>query len=428
MIRYLLSIIVQVVFLLMGTVHAVEKLTLAACIQTAFKNQPALKAAREGILAGAGRETQARSPYFPQIKASTGYSESHSVGGAFGDSISKSYSTTLAVNQVLYDFGRTGNTLGALSSGVLAAELEERRVAQDVAMSVKQSYFALLQAKRMELLAQKTLEQAERHLKQAEEFFRAGSKPKYDVTRTEVEVNNARFGLINARNSLRARTIALYVAMGLDPAGDLDIEDAFTAPAPAVPLDQATEEAVRRRPEMLKAEVEIEAARSRAQAERSQYLPILSASGAYNWSHGTSEMGIFKGDIQDSWNAGVILSLPLFEGGITKGKVGEAQANLRIAEAHKQTIRQTIVSELSQAYADIESAAARISVTESSIKKARENLELAQGRYEAGLGPYMEVTDAQLASINAETDQVQALYDQQLAAAKLEKAMGRMDQ
>ena len=94
-----------------------KKLTLQNCIETALKNQPAITAARENVNAGQGRVTQAASPYLPQVKASTGYSENHSLGGAFGDSISKSYTTSLSVNQVLYDFGRTGNALDAARAG-----------------------------------------------------------------------------------------------------------------------------------------------------------------------------------------------------------------------------------------------------------------------------------------------------------------------
>ena len=83
--------------------------------------------------------------------------------------------------------------------------------------------------------------------------------------------------------------------------------------------------------------------------------------------------------------------------------------------------------EVNQAHADLENAAARIDVMEISRQKARENLELAEGRYQAGVGPSLEVTDAQVAYIKAETDHVQALYDYQLAAARLLKAMGRAE-
>jgi len=423
--RFLTIIILTAV--LFSSANADERLTLRGCVETALKNQPAIMAARESVNAGQGRVTQARSPYLPQVNASTGYSENHSLGGAFGDSTSKSYTTTLSVNQVIYDFGRSGNTLDAARSGARSAELDERRVIQESVLNVKQAYFALLQAKKLVVVSQKTLEQAESHLRQAEAFFRSGSKPKFDVTRAEVEVNSAQLGLINARNSVRIRTLSLYNAMGIDPAGDLDIEDLLSAPVAIPTFEQAMAEAVKVRPEMLRNEADKEAAKARVKAEQSNYLPTLSANGAYNWASGTQEMGLFKGDIQNSWNAGVLLTMPLFEGGITSGRVSEARANLRVLEAQGYLMRQSIVIELNQANADIESASARIAMMELSKKKARENLELAQGRYEAGVGPYIEVTDAQVASVNAETDNVQALYDFQLAAARFFKAMGRLE-
>jgi len=420
--RFLTIIISTTV--LFSYANASERLTLRDCVDLALKNQPAIKAARESVNAGQGRVMQARSPYLPQVNASTGYSENRSLGGAFGDSVAKSYTTTLSVNQVIYDFGRSGNTLDAARSGARSAELDEQRVVQESVLNVKQAYFALLQAKKLVIVSQKTLEQAESHLRQAAAFFRSGSRPKFDVTRTEVEVNSAQLGLINAQNSVRIRMLSLYNAMGIDPAGDLDIEDVLSAPVTIPIFEQALAEAVKVRPEMLKNEADKEAAKDRVKAEQSNYLPKLSANGAYNWASGTQEMGPFKGDIQDSWNAGVMLTMPLFEGWITSGKVSEARANLRVLEAQGYLIRQSIIIELNQANADIESASARIAVMESSEKKARESLELAQGRYEAGVGPYIEVTDAQVASVNAETDHVQALYDYQLAAARLFKAMG----
>lgn len=421
-------IAVQFYFVPFDLHAASTKLTLLECIDKALKNQPAIRSARENVNAGQGRITQAASPYLPQVRASTGYSENHAVGGALGDSISKSYSTSVSVNQILYDFGKTGNTLDAARSGTRSSEYDEQRVILEVVLNVKQAYYALLAAKQLVLVANKTIEQAESHYQQAEAFFQSGAKPRFDVTRTEVEVNTAQLGMINATNNVRLRTIGLYNAMGIDPETDIDMDDILTTPVAIPAMEAALAESIRNRPEMLKAESDISAARARVKAEESNYLPTISANGAYNWAHGTSEMGMFKGDIQNSWNAGVFLSLPLFEGGLTKGRVSEAQANLRSLEAQRRSLRQSILIELNQAYADIESATARIAVMELSVKKVQENLDLAQGRYKAGVGPYMEVTDAQVASVNAKIDRVQALYDYQLAAARLVKAMGRVAQ
>jgi outer membrane protein len=110
---------------------------------------------------------------------------------------------------------------------------------------------------------------------------------------------------------------------------------------------------------------------------------------------------------------------------LTKGRVSEARANLRAIEAQRDGLRQSILLEVNQAYADLDTAAARISVMEISEKNAKDNLELAEGRYQAGVGPSLEVTDARLANFRAETDHVQALYDYYLSAARLMKAMGR---
>ncbi len=411
--------------LLVGVSTGENRLGLHDCIDKALGNHPSIRAAREGLNAGEGRVTQAISVYFPQVQASTGYAESRALGGAFGEAVTKSYTTTLSVNQLLYDFGKTGNSADAARFGTQSARMNVDRAAQEVVLNVKQAYYALLQAKKLVVVAQQTLAQTESHLKQAEAFFRAGSKPRFDVTRAEVDVNNARLGLINAKNGVRLRTIALYNAMGIDPGGDIETEDILTQPVAVPPLDQIQSEALKNRPEMLKAEADIRSAEARVKAAEANYLPTLSANGAYNWATGTSEMGPFKGDIQNSWNAGVTLSLPLFEGGLTKGKVSEARANLRAVEAQRDGLRQSILLEVNQAYADLDSATARIAVMEISEKKAKENLELAEGRYRAGVGPSLEVTDAQVASIKAETDYVQALYDTQLAAARLLKAMGK---
>ena len=413
--------------LLLQPAHAEEKLTLSICIDAALRNHPGIKTASANVAASRGQETQAASPYFPQLRASTGYSESHA-SGALGDTVNKSYSTTLSASQLLYDFGRTGSALDAVQADFRASELERERAVQDVVLGVKQAYYSLLQAGKKAMIAQKTLEQAESHLRQAETFFRAGTKPRFDVTQAEVEVNNARLGVINAKNNVRLEQIALNNAMGTDPAARVTIEDVLFVKVDVPALDQALEEAIRNRPEMRKAEAGIEAAQARVKAERSNYFPNISASGSYTWATGTSEMGMFRGDIGDSWNAGVTLTIPLFEGGLTRGRVSEARANLIALEAQRDSLKQIVLLEVNRAYADIENAVARIDVMESSLKKAREYLEIAQGRYQAGVGPYIEVTDAQVSADKAETDFVQAQYDYQLSVARLEKAMGRMKQ
>ncbi len=405
---------------------AADRLTLADCIRLALRNQPQVRIARSAAEAGEAREEQAASPLYPQIDATTGYSESKSLGGAFGDSTTKSRTTSLSVSQVLYDFGKSGNALAAARWDVRSSQDDEERVAQETVLNVKEAYYALLQAKRLADVAHETVDQTEDHLRQAQAFFRAGSKPRFDVTRAEVDVNDARLKLVNAENAVRVRTIGLNTTMGIDPGKATEIAD---VPAPsgndAMPSrEQAQNEALRNRPDLRKAESDVEAARARLRAAEAEYLPTLSANGSYNWANGTAEMGPFKGNVQNSWDAGVSLTLPLFQGGLTRGRTAEARANLIAAEARRDGVKQSILLEVNQAYADLDGAKARLAVMSTSMQKARESLALAQGRYAAGVGTSLEVTDARLAEVNAETDSIQAVYDYFLAVARLQKATG----
>jgi outer membrane protein TolC len=222
--------------------------------------------------------------------------------------------------------------------------------------------------------------------------------------------------------------MALNNSMGIDPEGRIEIEDSLTT-WPAIPsLEKVKAEALENRPDLGKVESDIAAAAALIKAEEANYLPAIALNGSYNWVNGTTEMGIFKGDVRNSWNAGIALSLPLYEGGLTSGKVSEAKSNLQALEAQRDMLRQTILIDVCQYYADMESARVRIGVMERSLQKAAENLAIAQGRYEEGVGPYIEVTDAHVVSIKAEMDYVQSLYDFQLAAAMLLRAVGKGEQ
>lgn len=422
-----ITIIASILFftILSQPLSAQTRLTLKQCLDLAMANQPSLKAAEQNVNAGLGRETQARSPFFPQLTASTGYAKSFSEGGAFGESITRSYTTTLSLNLLVYDFGRTGNSLEAARWNTRSWERDRERTVQDVVLNVKQAYYALLAAKNLVAVSEKRVEQTDSHLRQADAFFRAGSKPRFDVTRAEVDVNNARLGLLNARNNVRIQTIVLNNAMGIDPGQATDIETALPGNVEAGSLERSQAEALRNRPEMMKAEADIETAKARLRSEEAGYFPTLSANGSYNWAVGTASMGLHQGDISNSWNAGVMLSVPLFQGGLTRGRVSEARANLVAVEVQRDAVRQSVLLEVNQSYADMESATVRIDVMESSLQKARESLALAEGRYQAGIGPSIEVTDAQLAAVQAEIDHIQAQYDYQLSVARLFKATGR---
>jgi len=122
---------------------------------------------------------------------------------------------------------------------------------------------------------------------------------------------------------------------------------------------------------------------------------------------------------------GASVNLPIFSGGLTAARVAESRANLRALRADERTLRQQIALEVRRALLDVARFSESIDVSARAAEQAQENLELAQGRYEMGVGNVIELTDAQVQRASAEADRVGALYDHQIAVAALEQAIGQ---
>ena len=121
---------------------------------------------------------------------------------------------------------------------------------------------------------------------------------------------------------------------------------------------------------------------------------------------------------------GATLTVPIFSGFLTPNQVSEARANLMNLQAQEEATRQNIRLEADQAYLSLKLANEQVGVTEKQVSQAKENFDLATGRYQVGVGSPLEVTDAEVLLANAKANYITALYSYKVAEAKIEKAMG----
>lgn len=121
---------------------------------------------------------------------------------------------------------------------------------------------------------------------------------------------------------------------------------------------------------------------------------------------------------------GVTLTMPLFDSILTTSQLGEEQATLRNLQAQEENLRQQVTLEVRQGLLNLRRAEESIRVSEQTLVQARENLDLAEGRYAAGVGNIIEVTDAQVSLTSAQANSINALYDYKTVLAELEKAAG----
>jgi outer membrane protein TolC len=259
--------------------------------------------------------------------------------------------------------------------------------------------------------------QFQQHLDQAKAFFEVGTKPKFDVTKADVDLSGAKLNLLRAENAFRLGVVALNNAMGIPEAPEYEIPDFVPSLNKKVDLEEATRKAYDHRPDLMAIAMKKKSLEQSIELARKGYYPSVSGTASYDW--GGKYLPLVQG-----WSIGAQLEVPLFEGFSTKYQVEEARANLDVLAANEAFLRQTIYQEVKQAWLNIDDAADRIVTAELAVRQANENLDLANGRYASEVGSPIEVTDALVAVSNAKTAFISAWSDYRLAEASLEKAIG----
>ncbi len=391
---------------------------LDQCIAVALDKHPSLKASAGDIRARESRVGQARSKYYPWLDVSAGYQK---IGPTTppGDSIDSydQYSTGFNLGVTLFDFGKTSANVAIQDLNVNASRADYDDVKAQIILNVKKAYYTLLQNQRNRDVAVDTMQQFQQHLDQANAFFRVGTKPKFDVTKAEVDLGNARLNVLKAENAVRAARITLKDVMGIPENADFTIVDNLSFQKQAWTLDDILNKAYTVRPDLLSIIARREAAERSIDLARKDYLPTLSGSAGYGFSGRDFPLG-------RGWNAGASLSFPLFSGFSTKYQIDEAEANLAILTANEATVRQAIRLDVQQAYLNVQDTAEQIAMAEMTVVQAQENYDLASGRYRSGVGSPIEVADATIMLNNARAGLNTALCNYRIAQAVLEKSIG----
>jgi len=398
-----------------------EELTLERVVAIARERQPDILAARGSIDAGQGKVGQAKSRFLPQVDGNAALSR-FSPAGSYAnpngnDASYGQISAGVTVNQMLYDFGKTATQVALQETNVQSSRADLVSVEERVVLNAKLAFFELLKQMKKRAVAADTVAQFEKHRVQAMGFFDAGVKPKYDVTKAEVDLSNAKLNLIRSENGVRLARVALNAAMGFSQAPGYEVKDSLDFTPFPVPLADAVEQAYARRPELKTLLLKKKAA---------EQAVLLAGKGDSPFLGGTAgaSYGGEKFPLDEGWNVGLTLSVPVFNGNKTRYEVGEAEANLAVIAANENALRQAIYKEVQQGYLTLREAEERIQASRLIVRQAEENYGIASGRYEAGVGNPVEVADADVSLAGAKTNHVEALYDYKIAQAAIEKAIG----
>ncbi len=413
-----------------GMITQGEMLTVSKCIDIALKKNPSIVAALNTVDVNQSRVGEARSNYYPQLNATGTFDRISPVPGTSAAPLGvrprfNQYTASINLNQMIYDFGKTSSSVDASKFNLESSRFDLNTSQDTIALSVKQAYYGVLQAKRNRDVAADVIKQFQLHLDQAEGFYNVGTKARIDVIKAEVDLSNSKLSLINAENALKIAWVTLNNVMGVPDAPEYTIEDNLSFQQYPITLEEATGRAFEYRPDLQSIVAKRQAAEANISFAKSGYYPVLSGNASYNSaSTDIPPSALWQGGLDHGWDVGVALTIPLFSGFLTSHQVAEAKSSLYVLKANEESLRQQIILDIRQAFLNLQAAEASISTSDIALKQARENLDLANGRYSAGVGSPIEVSDAFATYVTAQAAYTGSLYNYKLAQANIEKAMG----
>ncbi len=410
-----------------------QPLSLADCYRLAEQNQPDLATAEAEVQVAEAHLKERRSPYFPHLTFGASHNQqTYNYAPATGTSPtvasvlfngerwsnSPYYFTGLNFNQNIYDFGLTRGSVERGKAELAQAQENRDRVRQQTLLNARNGYFSVLAAQQLVQVRQTTVHDQSKHLEQINAFFQVGRVPKIDVTRQEVQLANAELDLVQAQSDLTVAQAALATAMGLGVKSTFTLVDVLGTAQALDPVDGYLTQAQTLRPDLRALREAVKAAQGDIVSARSNFKPRLNFSSFADFQNLKFPL---------IWNVGIGESLlqPLLTGGYNRAYLHETEQARSAAESNLKSAALQVDREVYTDYANTTVAQQQIDLATKADQEAHENLAFAEGRYSAGIGNIIELTDAELLAATAGAQVVTARYAYQLAYGRLEVAAGK---
>lgn len=416
------------------TVHAadnVKTLSLQGARTLVMQHHPRISAADLTVQAAEEIVKQNRAAYLPQVQGViAGVTTSEHTGGvkASTDALQLAgvydrASGALNVSQLITDFGRTRNLT---ASSRLRAEAEAQNAQftrAQILLETDAACYAILQARALLDVAEQTVKTRRLLRDNTTSLQKNQLKSAIDVSFAEVNAKDAELLLARSQNDLKSAHATLARLL-LDPEGT---EYRITSPAQPVELpakaDGLIKMAVNLRPELAKLRLERDAAQKFAKAENALSRPRLTLQG----SAGTMPWRDRSLD-QNYAAAGVVLSWPLFTGGLNSARQNEAELRAQAAEQTLKDQEAAVARDVQIAWLNATNALERLNITDRLREQSAQAYNLAEARFQAGSSSVVELSQAQLTLTAAEINQTTTRYEYLLRRSILDFQTGLIRQ
>lgn len=335
----------------------------------------------------------------------------------------------VTLSQLITDFGRTTNLVSYSKLLEKAQNANALATAEDIVLATDQAFYNALEAQALLKVAQQTVTTRGSVQHQIDELTKSKLKSGLDLSFADVNLSQAKLLELDAQNNVDSTVAALTAVLGFDRQVQFELtEEETQLPSPPPDVDVLIHTAIDERPDLQALHYDQQAAEKFRRAQRDQLLPTVSALGIAGVTPVRPDCfgGCFPNYFISSWYGalGVNMSVPIFNGFLYAAQASEAKYRAKAATENTRDLRDQVVRDVRTAWLSANTAFQRVSVAEELAKQADLSLQLAQGRYQLGLGSIVELSQAQLQQTDAAIGYVNAQYQYRLALSTLNFEIG----
>jgi outer membrane protein len=401
-----------------------QELTLEDIVDLALRNNPETRETWAAALAAAANLGSQQGAYFPQIDAAANYSRSEN---SFSEQFTvkqKTYTPSLTLNYILFDFGKRSGDVEEARQALYQANWSHNAMIQTVILQVETTYYQYLQAKALRDADAEAVKEAEANLEAAKVRRQAGLATVADELQARSNLAQQQLALQTVEGQIQTTRGSLATAMGLSPTIDYDV-GLLPSNLPTGEVSAVVDDLIRKaqiyRPDLAASRAAVLAARAHVKSVKAEGFPQVSVQGNVSRRYYDN-----PNKYSDNYLAGIFLSWPLFTGFAHPYDVLQAEAQAALAQRQYETLRSSVELDVWTSYYDLKTAAERLTTARKFLDYASESHAVTLESYQSGVNSILDLLAAQTTLEEARSQEVQARTDWFLALAQLAHATGRL--
>lgn len=410
------------------------RLTRTQAEQLAIKNNPQISVGRLLALAQHQIYREARAAELPNFNGAITAVDANEgsrigAGSLTASRLLEHAGGGVTLSQLITDFGRTLNLVSSAKLLQKAQNANALATTEDIVEATDQAFYNALQAEALLKVAQQTVATRQSVEHQIDELAKNKLKSTLDLSFAQVNLSQAKLLQLDAQNNVDSTIAALSAVLGFDKQVSYELtEEDAQPPSPPPDVDVLINTAMQQRPDLQALTYNQQAAEKFRRAQRDQLLPTINALGIAGATPVRPDCfgGCFPNYFVSSWYGavGVNMNVPIFNGFLFTAQASEANYKAKAAAESTRDLRDRVARDVRTAWLSANTAFQRVSVTAELAKEADLGLNLAQSRYQLGLGSIVELSQAQLQQTDAAIGYVNAQYQYRLSLSTLNFEIG----